>query len=309
VNRFLLLVAMLFSLAGGAQAQPAAGTQSFTTSDGTALHVEVSGKGPVALFLHGGPGSGTAGLQRLMGPLIEGSFTVVWLDQRGSGRSANAGGGDYTLERQLKDFEELRAQLGVPRWTVIAYSFGGILAQAYASAHPDAVRSLVLANAILDLPRAMTASVEEGGKLLPAPMREQIPAQAPLPARYGMTLGMLRQAGQGHALQYASLETQQRAAAATAGLPRGNGDFARAIFASHPGAYLKDWSPETARTTVPVLVIAGIEDHAVGADAFRAWRYPDQTTVVLPGRHFTFVEAPAAFESAVKTFAQKATAR
>ena len=309
MNRVLILIAMLFSLAFSAQAQPAAGPRAFTTSDGTTLQLEVRGQGPVALFLHGGPGSGTAALQRLMGPLIEGSFTVIWLDQRGSGRSANAATGDYSLERQIKDFEELRASLGVPRWSVIAFSFGGILAQAYAGTHADAVQSLVLANAILDLPRAMNASVEEGGKLLPAPMREQIPAQAPLPARYGMTLGMLRQAGQGHALQYASRETQQRAAAATAGLPRGNGDFARAIFAANPGAYLKDWSPETARTTVPVLVIAGIEDHAVGADAHLAWRYPDQTTVVLPGRHATYVEAPQAFEAAVKAFGQKLAAR
>jgi proline iminopeptidase len=48
------------------------------------------------------------------------------------------------LARSLEDFEALRVQLKVQRWTVVAHSAGGILAMDHAAAYPDRVDKIVL---------------------------------------------------------------------------------------------------------------------------------------------------------------------
>ncbi len=39
---------------------------------------------------------------------------------------------DYSLERVVKDFDEVRTKLGYKQWMVMAHSFGGIPATEYA---------------------------------------------------------------------------------------------------------------------------------------------------------------------------------
>jgi proline iminopeptidase len=70
----------------------------------------------------------------------------VFIDERGSGRSqrlSDASG--YTLDNMVRDVEAVRVALELGNIDVLGHSFGGILAQAYAIAHPGAVRRLILA--------------------------------------------------------------------------------------------------------------------------------------------------------------------
>ena len=59
------------------------------TSDSVCLYVNVRGIGTPCLYLHGGPGSGSLWLEEFMGDYLEKNFQMVYLDQRGVGRSSS----------------------------------------------------------------------------------------------------------------------------------------------------------------------------------------------------------------------------
>lgn len=118
--------------------------------DGNEIYWEASGNpnGTPALHLHGGPGSGMmAGYRRRFDP---DRFLIVGFEQRGCGRSrplATDPAADLstnTTPALVADIETLRVHLGVERWLVTGLSWGTTLALAYAQAHPDRVRALVL---------------------------------------------------------------------------------------------------------------------------------------------------------------------
>ncbi|PXY28351.1 prolyl aminopeptidase [Prauserella muralis] len=119
--------------------------------DGHEIHWEVCGNpdGKPAVFLHGGPGGGSAPAhRRLFDPE---RYRIVLLDQRGCGRSrphcahdADAGLAANTTWHLVADLERLREHLGIERWLVFGGSWGSTLALAYAETHPGRVSELVL---------------------------------------------------------------------------------------------------------------------------------------------------------------------
>ena len=120
------------------------------TPDGQQLHWEVVGDpdGPPLVHLHGGPGSGCTETTRRA--YTDSGYRAVLLDQRGCGRSLPSAAdpttslATNTTQHQLADLELLRDHLGVERWTVVGSSWGVTLGLAYAQAHPDRVRAMVL---------------------------------------------------------------------------------------------------------------------------------------------------------------------
>jgi proline iminopeptidase len=109
------------------------------------MYWEQSGNphGQAVVFLHGGPGAGaTPTHRRFFDPA---AYRIVVFDQRGAGRSSPLGEVEDNSTRHLiADMEQLRQHLGIQRWTVFGGSWGSTLALAYAQAHPDRVRVLIL---------------------------------------------------------------------------------------------------------------------------------------------------------------------
>lgn len=120
-------------------------TQMLDVGDGHALYVETTGHpdGIPALFLHGGPGSGShSGHRALFDPT---RFRAVLFDQRGAGRSTPHRSRDHnTTAHLIADIEQIRTTLGIERWLVVGGSWGATLALAYAQTYPERVRGLVL---------------------------------------------------------------------------------------------------------------------------------------------------------------------
>ncbi|HEV7650720.1 MAG TPA: prolyl aminopeptidase [Actinophytocola sp.] len=123
--------------------------------DGHRIHWEVSGNpaGRPAVFLHGGPGSGSTPMQRrLFDPA---AYRIVLFDQRGSGRSTpsvrepDTDLSANTTWHLVADMEALRAHLGVERWQLFGGSWGATLAMAYAQAFPERVSEIVLRGVFL----------------------------------------------------------------------------------------------------------------------------------------------------------------
>ena len=107
------------------------------------LYYEEAGRGSPLLFV-----SGTGGDLRQRPNVFDGPlprhFRVVAYDQRGLGQSS-VPPGPYTMTQYGDDAAGLLGHLGIDRASVVGASFGGMVAQELAVAHPDRVERLVLA--------------------------------------------------------------------------------------------------------------------------------------------------------------------
>jgi len=98
------------------------------------------GQGIPIVFLSGGPGMPS--YLSDVADLVEGRRVVTY-DQRGTGGS-RVSDGDYSTEAHVADLESVRKSLGVERLHIFGHSWGGMLAQLYATTHIDSVASLFL---------------------------------------------------------------------------------------------------------------------------------------------------------------------
>jgi proline iminopeptidase len=98
------------------------------------------------LVVHGGPGAGCQ--PGALAPLSVARHRIIAPDQRGCGASRPAGrtAGNNTAAL-VADLERLRQHLGIECWSILAGSWGTVLALAYAQRHPQRVRRLVLRGA------------------------------------------------------------------------------------------------------------------------------------------------------------------
>lgn len=110
--------------------------------NGVRIHYTVHGSGPVMIAHSGGPGVDARTWGDYAG--LGHDLTIVTLHPRGSGLSGPAPEGEYLLEHYVADLEELRKHLGVERPILIGWSHGGMVAQAYAAEHPEALSKLIL---------------------------------------------------------------------------------------------------------------------------------------------------------------------
>jgi pimeloyl-ACP methyl ester carboxylesterase len=110
----------------------------FFERDGLALHYSEVGNGPPVLLIHGWGGRGRRQWHATMLELKD-RYRFVALDLRGHGRSKEVKRPTYGWADLIGDSEALRDQLGIERWLVVGYSFGGLVALEYARIAPRRV--------------------------------------------------------------------------------------------------------------------------------------------------------------------------
>lgn len=134
----LLLLLMLAPCAALAQ------DESFVSA-GVELHYQSAGTGTPAVILSGGPGF-TVDYMIPVGDFLPAGYRRIYFEQRGTGKSrpAKLAPESMTLETVVEDLERLRVHLKQNRLLLVGHSWGGMLAMAYAVAHPDRVDRLIL---------------------------------------------------------------------------------------------------------------------------------------------------------------------
>lgn len=114
---------------------------------GARLYVEEEGSGTPLVLINGGPG----GTHHYFHPWFgraTGYARVIYYDQRGTGLSDyEPGASGYSVEQAVEDLDALRRALGIEKWVLLGYSYGGFLAQYYTTEHPERVAGLVLVGA------------------------------------------------------------------------------------------------------------------------------------------------------------------
>lgn len=127
-------------------------------------HYLDEGAGEPLLMLHGNPTWSFYYRSLVKG--LSGKYRVVVPDHIGCGLSEKPDTAryDYRLARRVSDLETLLEKLGLNGpLTLVLHDWGGMIGMAYAVAHPERIRRLVLLNTAAFLP--------PGGKRLPLRLR------------------------------------------------------------------------------------------------------------------------------------------
>jgi pimeloyl-ACP methyl ester carboxylesterase len=260
------------------------------------IHHRRTGTGPLLLCHPGGPGFPGSEFRDLGG--LDRTRTLLLLDPRGTRETGPAP--SYELDDYVADLEELRAALGEEQIDLLGFSHGGMVAVAYAAAHPDRVRKLVFASSLVAVTEEMGAEAE---RVLASKSGEPWHAAA--------SAALARE-------EAGDYETPED-------LAQMWNDMAPAYFSQWDERYRPlvevDWVPpeplkafnaaipdlrETARAvTAPTLVITGRDDFICGPAAAEAAAeaIPNTEVVLLDGAgHFTYLEQPGAFRDTVEAF-------
>lgn len=133
------------------------------------IYFEQSGnpRGIPALFVHGGPGSGSSERhRRYFDPT---RYRIVNFDQRGCNRSVPAGETrDNTTADLIADMEYIREALHIDKWLLFGGSWGATLSLLYAQRHPERVSAMILRGVFLGRKRDLDWFVRDGAnRLLP----------------------------------------------------------------------------------------------------------------------------------------------
>lgn len=103
----------------------------------------VNGEKPVLLMLHGFTGSNKTFQESITH--LEEHFSIVAPDLLGHGKTDSPDEiARYSIERIVEDLVTILQELKIMQCFVLGYSMGGRVATAFASAHPEMVRGLIL---------------------------------------------------------------------------------------------------------------------------------------------------------------------
>lgn len=98
---------------------------------------------PTLVLLHGGPGADHSIFRPLLDPLADMAQLLLY-DHRGNGRSGVSEPAHWNLAQWADDLAALLHQLGIERPVIYGASFGGMVAQAFATRHPTQLAALIL---------------------------------------------------------------------------------------------------------------------------------------------------------------------
>lgn len=242
----------------------------------------IVGHGPhKVIALHGWFGHGAA-WHAFTPHLNTQQFSYAFPDYRGYGHRRGSGG-PYTMAQIAQDTLALADQLGWRRFSLIGHSMGGMAVQHVLAEAPERVRSLV---ALTPVPAGGVPFDEQGWALFSAAARDAGSRRAILDLTTGNRLT-------GTWLD----------AMVTDSLAQSDADAF--------DAYLTAWAKTDIRAriagqTLPVLVVAGEHDPALGEATCRAtWLqdYPQaQLQVMANAGHYPMDETPIALATVIEAF-------
>ena len=282
-----------------------------TTADSTRLYYRVIGHGSdTVIAIHGGPGVDLESIAGDFVPLAE-HHVVIFYDQRGTGRSTlPADTARLGAEQQVADLEAVRQYFGLAHVTLVAHSYGPLLAATYALAHPDAVRRMVFFGPVpprrgdfwTRFGKTMGSRLDSAqqGRLAAANRRlADTSADARQACRDLWAIALRpRLADPDRTL---SLIRSDLCASDPAGIRYGLTTTNRVVMASYG-----DWDLRSRLRglAVPVLVVHGEQD-AIPMDLVEEWTtsLPHAQLLRVPGAgHFAYVEQPKIVWPAVERF-------
>lgn len=118
--------------------------ETVTLDDGRTVEWEVVGAGPPLVWVEGGPGL-WAHLARPDVELVSDLFQCYLVNAPGCGRTSRPNDATgYDLPQIIAFYEAFRDRLELGRVSVMGHSWGGLVAPAWAAAHPRSVERVIV---------------------------------------------------------------------------------------------------------------------------------------------------------------------
>jgi len=268
-----------------------------TTSDSARLYYRIRGGGPDTIIGDFVP--------------LEARHVVVYYDQRGTGRSElPVDTTRLVVARQIADLDEVRTGLGLGRVTLVAHSYGPLLAASYALAHPEAVRAMVFFGPVPprrgDFWQRFAANVRprldsaDAARMADANRRLADPAADARQACRDLWAVALKPRLADPA-RTQPLIRSDLCASDPRGIRYGLTTTNRVVMASYGNWDLRE---RLRRLDIPTLIVHG-EQEAIPMDLVQEWvtSLPRAELLKVPGAaHFTYAEQPALVWPAVERF-------
>lgn len=276
----------------------------FQTSDNVQIHYKVSGKGEACIYIPGGPGQGYPSFELMGGNHLEKNLKMIYMDQRGSGKSAQSD--NYHLDKMVQDIEELRLHLKLNKVFLMAHSFGGIIAVSYARKYPQNVKGLILANVTLHFlnDESVKEQIEYANELLH--LKNKKIEKDSLSSELSKLSKSLRAKRMGYRFLTDDIETIKGMDEVDSLHPRII-DFGMAVISKpkeFPEYYI-DYAPLTKDIKTPTLIITGKKDKAVGTKHYQSFEFINKKVVSIDGGHLLYYEKNPEFITAVWDFVKK----
>jgi pimeloyl-ACP methyl ester carboxylesterase len=107
-------------------------------------YYDLRGDGPPVVFIHGALSDHSAADPQLDAFCDE--YTAIAYDLRGHGKTINPHGAPYSIDQLADDLDAFITALDLEHPVLCGVSMGGMVAQVYASRHPERIGGLVLAD-------------------------------------------------------------------------------------------------------------------------------------------------------------------
>lgn len=278
---------------------------------GVELDVSTGGDGDPVIFLHGFPESRRTWRHQIADLVAD--HRVVAPDQRGYAHSSKPRcKGDYSQQALSADVIALADALGMDRFTLVGHDFGGIVSWSTATTYPERVSRLVIANA--PHPVIWQRTVVEDAHQRASSQYITMFQQDATPDRIAETgfdtFFDTRLMAQMNPAKVT--DEHRREALSTLSVPgafRAMCAWYRDVGITVPPvgaeASVPEWARSVEQVTMPVLVVWGEDDLALGLNQLdgMAEVATDLTVVRLPGTgHFSPWESPDAVTSAIRAF-------
>ncbi|TFV89807.1 alpha/beta hydrolase [Blastococcus sp. CT_GayMR16] len=238
--------------------------------NGKELAVEIDGRGPAVLLVHGL--GGTTNFYQVQADALADRFQVIRVDSAGAGRSPVADG--ISIASHADDLAALLEELGVAGAAVVGHSMGTLVVRDLAARYPDKVSALALLGAVREPAEAGRQAQRDRAALL----REKGTA-AVAPAVVANALS----------------ETTRRDKPEVAAFVR------ELIMRQDPEGYARNCEALAAATdpgpidpSLPLLLVTGSDDKVGPPEASQelAAAHGSATVEILPGvGHWTALEA------------------
>ncbi|MGZ5245376.1 MAG: alpha/beta fold hydrolase, partial [Bacteroidia bacterium] len=198
-----------------------------------------------------------------------------------------------------EDIEDLRKKLGAKKVYLMAHSFGGIIATSYAAKYGDHLKGLILVNSTLYLNNSVMSQVAYANELTGSKI--EIKDGQYMPA-LGEAMGTLNEKALLYKLLTDSKENMDTLNKIDEKRPQENG-FRNNVW--NIAEYYSDFTKLTPGIKVPVLVISGTQDHSVGPEHYKLFKFPNQKVVKIKGGHLLYYENSQEFVNSVFLFTEK----
>lgn len=267
-------------------------------SDGVTLFVEELGHGFPVFALHGGPGFDHTMFRPWLDPLAD-EFRLIYVDERGQGRSDRVDPATLSLEVFARDVDLLAEALDLDAFALLGHSFGAIVTTAHAIEIGTAAAYVISGGGDSstglgqDVATALEAMGEDG---------EAIAASWELEKTVSTDEEMLALWRAQMPMHFAG-EPPPAFGEQTVFSPEVLRHFANVGYGDF------DFVPYLHHVTRPTLVLVGEHDHVTTPRAARVLHEgiaPSDLEIVDGAGHMSYVEAPDAYLDAVRAFLRRA---